>query len=170
MVRTGHTVILGWSQQIFTVIEELLVSARRPGRHEIVVLAERDKIEMEDEIRARVPAARPRCVVCRTGSPLEAADLRIAAIDRAQSIVVLSSPSPYADAATIRAILAHHEQPGAAEPTRTTSSPSCGGRRTSPRPRSPGEQTPLVVVVDDLVARIIAQTCRQTGCRPSRSS
>jgi hypothetical protein len=49
----GHTVILGWSPHVFTTVAELLeANANHPGRT-VAVLAPRDKVEMEDSLRAR---------------------------------------------------------------------------------------------------------------------
>ncbi len=55
VVETGHTVILGWSQEIFTIVSELVVANANLRRSAIVILADRDKGEMDDEIRSRLP-------------------------------------------------------------------------------------------------------------------
>ena len=89
VVREGHTVILGWSQQIFTVIEELAGAGAQLRPRDIVVLAERDKVLMQDELKARLQPGTHARVICRTGSPIQAGDLRIASIDTARSIVLL---------------------------------------------------------------------------------
>lgn len=66
--------ILGWSDQVFTVISEL-VEANQGGRRSCVaILAERDKVDMEDAIRARVGNTGRTRVVCRHGNPLKVAD------------------------------------------------------------------------------------------------
>src|SRR5690606_35243821 len=49
-----HTLILGWSPQIFTIINELVLANENQKNACIVILADRDKVEMEDEIRERV--------------------------------------------------------------------------------------------------------------------
>jgi hypothetical protein len=54
VIENGHTVILGWSPQIFTILGELIVANANQRRSTIVVLAPRDKVEMEDAIRAQV--------------------------------------------------------------------------------------------------------------------
>ena len=55
VLETEHTVILGWSQKVFPIISEIVIANESNGKSAIVVLAERDKVEMEDEIRARMP-------------------------------------------------------------------------------------------------------------------
>ena len=56
VLESDHTVILGWNPQIFTVISELVESnTNRKEGAVIVVMADHDKIEMEDAIHERVP-------------------------------------------------------------------------------------------------------------------
>jgi voltage-gated potassium channel Kch len=162
VVETGHVVILGWSQQIFTVISELLVANQSRRSSAIVVLADRDKVEMEDDIKARVKSIGRTRVVCRTGSPVDVSDLEVVSVQTARSIVILGADSDDADAATIKTMLA------------ITNSPD---RRTEPyhivaEVRDPanlevakmvGRDEAQLVLVGDLIARIIAQTCRQSG-------
>ena len=54
LIERGHTIVLGWSDQVFTVIEELVEANQSERRSCVVVLADRDKVEMEDQIRDRV--------------------------------------------------------------------------------------------------------------------
>ena len=42
----------------------------------IVILADRDKVDMEEELKAKVPDLRGTRVVCRSGSPMDLDDLR----------------------------------------------------------------------------------------------
>ena len=56
----------------------------------VAILADRDKVEMEDEIRARLGSLGRLRVVCRTGSPTEPADLELVNPQAAASVLVLS--------------------------------------------------------------------------------
>ena len=77
VIERGHTVILGWSDQVFPVVAELVVANANQKDSCIVVMGEKDKIEMEDELRAQVGATGRTRVVCRTGNPIDLADLDI---------------------------------------------------------------------------------------------
>src|SRR6185436_5884187 len=90
VVESGHTVILGWSQEVFTVVSELVVANENLKRSAIVILADRDKGEMDDEIRTRLPNTGRTSVVCRSGDPMDIDDLEIARLETSRSIVVLS--------------------------------------------------------------------------------
>src|SRR5512136_1191825 len=54
VLENGHTLILGWSPQIFTILSELMTANANQKNARIVLLADKDKVEMEDEVRSRV--------------------------------------------------------------------------------------------------------------------
>lgn len=45
-------------------------------RSRVVILTDRDKVDMEDQIRARVGNTGRTRVTCRSGSPLKRSDIR----------------------------------------------------------------------------------------------
>lgn len=102
VVESGHVVILGWSARLFVVVEELAIA---PSRRTIVVLADRDKTEMEESIRARVDL-HGRRLVCRSGEPSNLRDLSMVSIESARSIIVLGDESKDADAHVATRVLA----------------------------------------------------------------
>ena len=51
VIEHDHTVILGWSQQIFVVISELIAAGANQSKSCIVIMGDKDKVEMEEEIR-----------------------------------------------------------------------------------------------------------------------
>jgi ion channel POLLUX/CASTOR len=65
VVEENHTLILGWSSRIFLIISELVIANENQKKPRIVVLADKDKVEMEDEIRAKVGDTKNTRVVCR---------------------------------------------------------------------------------------------------------
>ena len=69
VLEKDHTVILGWSESIFTIISELTLANESRKDPVIVILADRDKVDMEDELKVKVPERRGTRVVCRSGSP-----------------------------------------------------------------------------------------------------
>jgi ion channel POLLUX/CASTOR len=64
VVEEGHTVLLGWSEQLFTVVSELAVAKESERRPCVAILADRDKVEMEDEIRSPGSAPSASCGSC----------------------------------------------------------------------------------------------------------
>jgi hypothetical protein len=70
VIEAGHTVILGWSPQVFAVISELVEANANQRDPCIVVLGERDKVAMESAIRDALGKTGRSRVVCRSGSPI----------------------------------------------------------------------------------------------------
>ncbi len=72
VIEDGHTIILGWSPQIFYIIAEL-VTANQGKKHACIsILAEKDKVDMEDEIRMKLGETGTTKIVCRRGNPIGA--------------------------------------------------------------------------------------------------
>jgi hypothetical protein len=63
---------------VFAILSELALANANQKRPRIAILSERDKVEMEDDIRAKVGTALGHTrVVCRSGSPMDLTDLEI---------------------------------------------------------------------------------------------
>jgi voltage-gated potassium channel Kch len=88
VAETGHTVILGFTPKIHTLLHELAEANANQPHACVVVLAEKDKVFMDDEIRARLH--RKLKVVTRSGSPTSVVDLGIVNLPAAKSVIVLS--------------------------------------------------------------------------------
>jgi ion channel POLLUX/CASTOR len=162
VVESEHTVILGWSQQIHTVISEIVEANSNQPRRSIVVLADRDKVEMEDEIRARVGSTGRTKLVCRSGSPMDIDDLRIVSPSTARSIVVLAPEGDEPDADVIKTILAITNDPERrSEPYHVVA--EIRDRTNLDVARMVGRDEVELILSEEVIARITAQTCRQSG-------
>src|ERR687884_330616 len=78
VLESDHTLILGWSETVFTILSELEIANASEDDPSVVILADRDRVEMEDAIRAKVGGTGKTRVVCRTGSPVDLSDLTVA--------------------------------------------------------------------------------------------
>jgi voltage-gated potassium channel Kch len=103
--------VLGWSAQIFTILNELIVANENQRNARIVVLADKDKVEMEDEIRERVEVRGRTRIICRHGSPIDPNDLEITSPHAAKSIIVLPPENNDPDTDVIRTVLAITNNP-----------------------------------------------------------
>ncbi|HVS84969.1 MAG TPA: hypothetical protein VHD91_05010 [Gaiellaceae bacterium] len=106
VLENGHTLILGWSEAVHTIVSELVIANESERRSAVVVLADRERPEMEEELRGKVGDTGSTRVVCRSGSPIDPADIAIANPDGARSIIVLASDADDPDAETIKTLLA----------------------------------------------------------------
>ena len=162
VIETGHTVILGWSPQIFAILSELVVANANQRRSSVVVLAPRDKVQMEDDIRAQGGRRGRTKIICRTGSPMTMADLALASIETAKSVIVLPPEVEDPDADVIKTILAITNGAGRRE-ERHHIVAELRERDSLAVARIVGGDEAQLVLVGDLIARIMAQTCRQSG-------
>src|SRR5919197_4277992 len=71
VLERDHTLILGWSETIFTILNELEIANASEKDPSVVILADKDRVEMEDAIRAKVGGSGKTRIVCRTGSPVD---------------------------------------------------------------------------------------------------
>ncbi len=162
VAEEGHTVILGWSSQIFTVVSELTLANENQKRACIAILADKDAAEMLDELASRVPDTRTTRVVCRSGSPVDPADLEIVNPHAARSIILLPPETEDPDAEVIKTILAVTNGPNRRpEPYHIVT--VIDDRKNLDVAKMVGGDEVAFLLADDLIARVTAQTCRQSG-------
>ena len=65
VIENRHTIILGWSEQVYRIVSELAIANENMKKPCIVVMGEKDKIEIEDAIRERADDLKNMRVVCR---------------------------------------------------------------------------------------------------------
>jgi Trk K+ transport system NAD-binding subunit len=161
VVERGHTVLLGWSDQVFTMVSELVAANESESRSCLAILADRDKVEMEDELRARLGGTGRTRVVCRTGNPTDPVDLEMVNLDEAKAVIVVSPESENADALVIKTLLAlgNRAWPGRRPPVVA----SVADGRNLAAARLAGGAGAVVVDADDIAARLVVQTSRQAG-------
>ncbi|WP_051471730.1 CASTOR/POLLUX-related putative ion channel [Patulibacter minatonensis] len=162
VLEEDHTLILGWSDAVMTILRELSIANESRKKPCVVILAPRDKVEMEEEIRERAGDLRGTRVICRTGSPIDVTDLKIGSHEQARSIIVLAPDGDEPDSEAIKTLLALTHVP-----------------RTGDRPlhvvveiedpayleaaRMVAGQGVVIVNKRETVARLIVQTSRQSG-------
>jgi voltage-gated potassium channel Kch len=162
VLENDHTVILGWSRQVFDIIGEIVLANENKRDQCIVVLAEVDKIEMEDALRQRVPNRRTTRIVCRSGSPIELNDLAIASLQTSRSIIVLAPEVDDPDTDVIKTLLAITNDPvRRPEPYRIVAEIQHARNFDVARLASRGEAQ--LVLGGELIGRIAAQACRHPG-------
>lgn len=162
VAEAGHSVILGWSPQVFTLISELVLANANQRRSCIVILAEKDAVEMRDEIESRVGDTGRTRVVLRTGVPHNPVDIKIVNPDAARSIVILSPADENADAYVIKTILALTNNPQrSTKPYHIVA--FIRDNKNLEVARMVGRDEVELIAAGDLIARITAQTCRQSG-------
>ena len=163
VLENDHTVILGWTPQVFTIISEIvLANESRKSGAVIVVLADEDKVEMEDAINERIPDTKNTKVICRSGSPIDLTDLEIASPHSARSIIVLAEGAD-PDTHVIKSVLAITNNPNRhAEPYHIVTQIRDPKNMDVVKMIS-AKDTVQPILTNELIARVVAQTSRQSG-------
>jgi len=161
LFERGHTIVLGWSEQIFTVIEELVEANQSERRSCVVVLADRDKVDMEEQIRLRVPKMGRTRVICRSGNPLKRADLELVSPDTSKAIMVLPPAEPEADTMVIKTLLVLNNRAWRSSRPHVVAAVQDSDNLAAAR-LAAGKHG-WVIDADDIAVRFIVQSHRQTG-------
>ncbi|MFF9765437.1 NAD-binding lipoprotein [Streptomyces sp. NPDC014636] len=160
VLERGHAVVLGWSEQIFTVVAELAAARAGRGRGVVAVLAERDTPEMEEAFAATLGELRNR-LVCRTGSLTDPAALALVAPGSAGSVLVLPAEGPDADLEVVRTLLALRPLVGTGTGPPVVA--AVRDRRYLPAARLAAGSRGVVLETDLTTARLLVQSARRPG-------
>ncbi|MFM9125428.1 MAG: hypothetical protein ACKOSO_09890, partial [Actinomycetota bacterium] len=160
VVESGHTLVLGWSPKLHQILTELEVANANQRDPVVVVLADRDKVEMEDEVRTRADGDRRTRIICRSGNPANPADLEIVRPEAAKAILVLLDEET-GDPGVVKSVLALLAIDPSLERLRVTA--EFGSEDSAEAiDRATGGRM-AIVVSSDVIARVTAQVCRQSG-------
>ena len=163
VIEKDHTIILGWSSKVFPILSEIVIANESRGRAVIVVLADGDKVEMEDAIRAKLPKTGKTRIIVRSGDPMDLTDLEISNPHTARSIILLAPESgPDPDSVVIKTALAITNNP-----KRKSSDYHIVGEIQDPAnleaARLVAKHEASWVLANDLISRVTVQTSRQSG-------
>jgi voltage-gated potassium channel Kch len=162
VLEKDHTIIFNWSPSIFDVISELVIANESRRRPRIVVMSGKDKVEMEDEIADKVPDLKNTRIVCRSGDPTDLFDINIVNPQDARSIIILSPETDDPDSCVIKTILAVVNDPARRE-ARYLIAAEIREQQNAEVARVVGGNEVQLVLADDLLSRIVAQSMRQPG-------
>jgi voltage-gated potassium channel Kch len=162
VLESDHTIILNWSSSIFDVISELVIANQSRRRPRIVIMANRDKVEMEDEIATKVGDLKNTKIICRSGDPTDLYDLAIVNPHTSRSIIVLSPEDEDPDSQVIKSVLALVNDPGR-RPEPYMIAAEIREAQNTEVARIVGGKEMQLVLADDLISRIVVHTSRQSG-------
>jgi len=162
VLERDHTLIIGWSRQLLTIVAELAVANQSRKRSCVVIYADHDKLWMEHELRTKVRDTGTTRVVVRAGDPTDPATLDVVSPEHARSLIVLAPEDAPDDTQVVRGLLAlgrTEAAPGRAQhvvteirdPGNVTVARLTSKRRTE------------VLLIGELIAKIAVQTCLQAG-------
>lgn len=161
VIESGHTLILGWNEKIFSTIEQLIEANANQRRAVVVILSEMPKGDMEKELQDKIEDFRSTVVVCRSGSTTQNVDLLKVSATEARSIIVLGDDADpeESDVRAVKTVLAlsrgmditGHVVVEIMDPANAEMVKMVGAGKVE------------VVAARDVIGRLMVQTARQNG-------
>lgn len=153
----NHTLILGWNDNVFVILEELIEANRSVKAPVIVILSERNSIKMNQDIRDNILNTFNTKIICRTGSLCRVFDLVMCNIIEAKSVIILEN-----DMNTIKSLVAisnsNFYQNGHGHV-----SALMYDKENKSVAKNIGKDIVEIIYLKDAITRIITQTCLQPG-------
>ncbi|KAG1328026.1 putative ion channel POLLUX [Cocos nucifera] len=162
----GRLVILDWKWYKWcdkgSLLKQLAIANKSLGGGVVVVLAERDKEEMEMDIAKLEFDFMKTSVICRSGSPLILADLKKVSVSKARAIIVLAADenADQSDARALRVVLS---LTGVKEGLRGHVVVEMSDLDNEPLVKLVGGELIETVVAHDVIGRLMIQCALQPG-------
>ncbi|KAJ7520576.1 hypothetical protein O6H91_19G011200 [Diphasiastrum complanatum] len=167
VIESNHTLILGWSDKLGSLLKQLAIANQSLGGGVVVVLAERDKEQMELDIAKLEFDFMGTSVICRSGSPLIMGDLKKllffqVSVSKARSIIVLAEVenADQSDARALRVVLS---LTGVKEGLKGHVVVELSDLDNEPLVKLVGGEMVETVVAHDVIGRLMIQCARQPG-------
>ncbi len=169
VIESEHTLILGWNERITEVIRELVIANESEDAPVVVILADRDKEEMDAYLALYLPDTKNTRIVTRSGMESSLVNLDIVSVDECKSAIVLAKCSVTAsradlqlsDIAVIKTVLALVSARPSERKLNIVAEIFAEQNRKIAELISPEEVT--TVDTNDILARMLVQTSRTVG-------
>ena len=161
VIESGHTLILGRSAKLPSIISELVEANRTNRGHAIVILSPDDVVEVGDALNRDVADMGNSRLVIRSGSPTRLVDLERMNPHDAKSIIVLNPENEESNAYGVKVILALNKILGESSSVEIVA--EIEGEDTSEALRDVVGKRLIAISPTEIIARITAQTARATG-------
>ncbi|MET9567551.1 NAD-binding lipoprotein [Streptomyces virginiae] len=171
VLEAGHTVVLGWSDQILPVVAELVAANANQRRRAVAVLAPKDKVDMEDEIATSLGGRGDRTgtrtgtgatrIICRSGPTTDPTVLARVSPQTSKAVLVLPPDGDAGDAHVVKTLLALDAAlPRPRDTVVVAAVRDARNHLTARLAAGPGGH---VLCADEIIARLLVQTARQPG-------
>ncbi len=91
VIEEDHTLILGWNEQrIVEILRELITANESEDDACVVILADKDKEDMDDILRLRVQQRKTTRIVTRSGSVTSFSNLEVVSVATCKSAIILA--------------------------------------------------------------------------------
>lgn len=156
-----HTVIIGFDNNVYAILRELIEANSNKKKACIVVLGEEPKEEMEDAIASHISDTKTTKIICRSGNLHESYALERCSIETSKSVII----NVHDDAETVKVLLAlaSHIKNKDLKNKELQYIASLQDKQYVEAANIAGEGRAAIIFSKDAIARIISNTCRQHG-------
>ncbi len=162
VLENDHTIIFNWSESIYDVIREIVIANESRRKPRIVIMAEMDKLAMEEEIADKIKDLKNTRVICRSGNPTVLFDIGLVSPETCRSVIIMSPETEDADSQVIKTILALVNDPDR-RPDPFQIAAELRDAESVDLARVVGGDEVQIVLADDLIARVMVQSTREPG-------
>lgn len=161
VIETGHTVIIGFNESIYTILSELIEAGQNQRENCIVVLGEEEKETMEELIKGHIPDFKTTRIVCKSGKLTESFLLDRATLETCKSVII-NQEDDYSIIKIILATVNYLKSKHAFNQDVHITS-MIYHKTNLDAAKIAGEGKAEILYFKDAISRIIAHTCRQPG-------
>ena len=160
VIENDHIIILGFHDNIYTLVPELIEANANVKDAAIVIMDSKyEKEEMEDQLRQQITDFKNTKIICRSGSISDINDLKVCSPEYAKSVIINSDD----DFETIKSILAVTAILKEHNNTTTYITAVIHKHANCDAAYIAGEGRVEIIFFEDTIARIIAHTSRLPG-------
>ena len=158
VIESNHTIILGWSESVYIIINELIEANKSLGSSCIVVLGKKSNVEMQEATLKKVNLDKSARIIFRSGSSSSPEDLSKLNIGLAKSIIVNIDD----DIEVVKTILAIFKNKTVKE-NKIPIACKINDSKNMSIATIAGEELVKFIPVYNFLGRIDAQACLQPG-------
>ncbi len=168
IIEKDHTVIIGFDSNIFSILEEMVEANANQPRGCVVVLDDVDKEEMEQAIREHFKGEgfRTTEIICRKGKPTQESLFEMASLEMAKAIIVNNDNDFYVLRILLSVTAYLKQKRGTMKGRGPNITTLLHNKRSIEAAQIATEEfrsQTEILYFEDLLARIMAQVCRQPG-------
>jgi len=117
VLERDHVLVLGWNNKVFSVLQQL--ACLEPGI-KVIILAPLEIMKMQEELRVAGIPFEPITIILRSGIPSNRGELERVALDRASSVIILSTDADDSESIKSMVLLAAKDDWPGKPPTLTS--------------------------------------------------
>lgn len=157
VIESNHTLILGWDNNIYVVLKELIEANKSQRKAVIVILSDKDSFQMNQDIKDNITNTFNSKLICRSGSIYKKEDLDMCNIKDAKSVIILEN-----DMNTIKSLLVISNTEFFIKGHGHISALMYDEKNIDVA-KSIGKDKLEVIYLKSAITRIMTQTCLQAG-------